>query len=191
MKPTSILHRRRRSRVKRDFELQLTSMMDMLVIIVVFLLKSYSTNAVNFATSSKIQLPQSTASEIPADGAHIIIDPDSISFDNEKLLNFTTLPQNGVTDSGYTFDETQLADSGHRIVPLYDALVRSREKAELLMSKAVWKDEKGQPKKPNFQGTVIIQADKTVRYDIIRKIMYTAGAAGYKVFKLVTLKKET
>ena len=163
----------------------------MLVIIVVFLLKSYSTNAVNFAASSKIQLPVSSAQEIPADGAHIVIDPDSISFDNEKVLNFTSLPQENDPSTGYTFAPAHLADGGHRIVPLYDALVRNREKAELLLSKAVWKDAQGQVKKPTFQGTLIIQADKTVKYELLQKVMYTGGAAGFKVFKLVTIRRET
>ena len=186
------MNRRRRSRIKKTFELPLTSMMDMLIIILVFLLKSYATNAVNFAASSKIQLPQSLAEEIPGDGPNVVIEPDSITFDGEKVLNFTDLPQEGVQGSGYTVDKSQLADTNHRIVPLYDAMVRSREKAELMMSKAVWKNaQTGQVEKPKFQGVVVIQADKTVRYDLLRKIMFTAGAAGFKVFKLVTIRKET
>ena len=187
----SILSRRKRSRVKRGFELQLTSMMDILVIIVVFLLKSYSTNAVNFAASSKIKIPTSLAEEIPTEAPVVVIDPDSISFENEKVLNFTTMPQEGILNSGYTFAENHLADGGHRILPLYDSLVRSREKTELLMGKAIWKNTQGQVTKPHFQGVLIIQADKNVQYDLLRKVMYTAGAAGFKVFKLVTLRKET
>ena len=188
---SSIMTRRRRLRVKKDFELPLTSMMDMFVIILVFLLKSYATSAVNFAASSKIQLPQSLADEIPGDGANVVIEYDSISFDGEKILNFTTLPQEGVEGSGYGIDDAQLADSKHRIVPLYDALIRAKEKTTLLMSKAVWKNEKGEIDKPKFQGVLVIQADKKVRYDLLRKVMFTAGAAGYKVFKLVTIKQET
>ena len=196
MRNVSIRHRRRRLRIKRDFELQLTSMMDMLVIILVFLLKSYATNAVNFAASSKIQIPMSLAEEQPADGAHIIIDPDSISFDGEKVLNFTSVPEKDaegkdIPGTGYTVDEAQLADAKHRIVPLYDAMVRNREKAELLMGKAVFKNAQTGLEKPRFAGVVIIQADKNVRYDLLKKIFFSAGAAGFKTFKLVTIRKET
>lgn len=188
---TSIRFRRNRRRVNQVFELQLTSMMDVLVIILVFMLKSYSTNAVNFNASTKIQMPSSLAEEMPGDGAHIIVDPDSLSFDGEKILNFIEIADPNVPGSGYTMESSQLADQGHRIVPLYDALVRAREKAELMMSKAVIRDDKGQLKKPTFHGTLIIQADKNVRYDLMRKIMFTAGAAGYKTFKLVAMRKET
>jgi biopolymer transport protein ExbD len=165
-------------------------MMDILVIILVFMLKSYASNSANFAASGKIDLPMSLAEEFPTDGAHVVVEPESISFDGEKVLDFSSIPQEGVEGSGYTIDAGFLADDNHRIVPLYDALVRAREKTELLMSKATWKDEKGEIKKPNFHGVIIIQADKSVRYDLLKKIMFTGGAAGYKVFKFVTVKKE-
>ncbi len=165
-------------------------MMDILVIILVFMLKSYASNAVNFAASGKIDLPMSLSEEFPADGAHVIVEPESISFDGEQVVTFTSLPEEGVEGSGYTLEGSQLADANHRIVPLYDAMVKAREKAELLMAKAVWKDEKGETQKPAFHGVMIIQADKSVRYDLLKKIMFTGGAAGYKVFKFVTVRKE-
>ena len=46
----SIRHRRGRKAIHKDFELQLTSMMDILVIILVFLLKSYSTSTNSFTS---------------------------------------------------------------------------------------------------------------------------------------------
>lgn len=182
MSRRSILNRKNRRRGKKDFELQLTSMMDMLIILVVFLLKSYSTNAVTFATSPNIKLPTSTAEESPIDATNVLIEPSVITIDGEKIVDIKP---------GYELDGFQLKDGGRRILPLYDALVKTREKAELLMSKAVWKDQNGQLKEPpKFQGTLILHADKAVRYDFLRKVMYTAGAAQYKVFKLVTVKKD-
>ncbi len=201
----SIVDRRKRLRIKDRFELQLTSMMDMLVIIVVFLLKSYAATSVAFATSAKITLPISTAEELPADALNLAIEPGAILLDDKHVMEFKTEP--GVVPSGaqtatYEIDPKFLADGGRRILPLYDAMVKSRENAELLMSKAVWVVTKKageatpigkQAKeivKPKFQGVLTIQADKAVRYDLLRKVMYTAGAAGYKIFKLITIKKE-
>lgn len=194
----SIKNRRGRHRIRRDFDLQLTSMMDMLIIMVVFLLKSYATNSVAFATSPNIKLPTSTAEEIPADSINLVIEPTGIMFDNEKVLDFANLPAiPSPTPPGFSFTPTYeiesrlLADFGRRILPLYDAMVKSREKAELMMSKAVVVDPKtGERTPPKFQGVVIIHADKGVQYDLLRKVMYTAGAAQYKVFKFVTMKKE-
>ena len=53
----SIRSRRGRRKLTRPFELQLTSMMDVLVIIVVFLLKSYSTTINNFSTVPGLEAP--------------------------------------------------------------------------------------------------------------------------------------
>jgi hypothetical protein len=85
------------------------------------------------------------------------------------------------------------------IFDLTRKLVKSREKVEVLLSKAVWvkpinpndPNSAKEASKPKFEGTLMIQADKKVRYELLRKIMYTAGAAQYKIFKLITIKKET
>jgi biopolymer transport protein ExbD len=199
---TSILARRRRRRIKKDFELQLTSMMDMLIILVVFLLKSYSTNAITFVTSPNIKLPNSTAEELPGDAINVVIDPLGIMVDNEKVLDFKNPPAPQPNPVGgppiinsdqatYEIEPAFVGDAGRRILPLYDALMKAKDKASLLMSKAVWKDAQGKTiDQPKFQGTMIIHADRNVRYELLRKIMYTAGAAEYKVFKLVTVKKD-
>lgn len=183
----SILERStlRRGKVKRGFELQLTSMMDMLVILVVFMLKSYSASTSNLTASPNIKLPTSTTEELPADSANLIIEPTGILFENEKVASFTD-------QDHYELDQKTLSESGRKILPLFDAMVRAREKTENLMSKAVWKDPQGNvTSPPKFHGTIVIQADKSLKYDLLKKVMYTAGAAQFKVFKLATIKKET
>ncbi|MGE4233338.1 MAG: ExbD/TolR family protein [Bacteriovoracia bacterium] len=178
----SILTRRKRRRINKQFELQLTSLMDILIIIVVFMLKSYSANQVNFATATNIVLPTSSAEEPPPDAMSLIIDPKGITVDSEKVVEFY---------DPYEIESRLLGDSGRRILPLYDVLTKAREKVELMMSKAVWKNEKGETVPAKFQGVLVIQADKTIQYELLRKIMYTAGAAQYKTFKLLIVKKES
>ncbi len=191
----SILQRRGRRKIKKDFELQLTSMMDMLIILIVFLLKSDSMNAVAFATSSKTALPNSMASELPIDATNLVVEPTQILLDGEKIVEFKQAFDPNAADlkaaqATYEMEPVLLADGGRRILPLYDALVKSREKAELLMSKAIWKDKDGKTVEPKFHGALIIHADKSVRYELLRKVMYTAGAAQFKTFKFVTVQKE-
>lgn len=191
----SILNRRSKRKIKRDFDLNITSMMDMLIILIVFMLKSYSMNAVAFATSSKISLPLSQAEDLPIDATNVIIEPTQLLLDGEKILDFKQAQEPEAQDlkaeqATYEVESRMLSDAGRRILPLYDALVKSREKAELMMSKAVWKDKDGNVTQPKFYGTLIIHADKSIRYEILRKIMYTAGAAQYKTFKFVTVKRE-
>jgi biopolymer transport protein ExbD len=75
-----------------------------------------------------------------------------------------------------------------RIKGLFDALTHAREKAELLRAQAKARDEKGQPLP--FDGVLAIQADQRVRYETIRRIMYTAAAAGYKTFRFLAMSRE-
>ncbi len=198
----NIINRRKRKKLNVELFLQLTSMMDILIIIVVFMLKSYATNSVAFATLSGIELPQSTSQEVPSDSLNLVVEPTGITFDNEKILEFNK-PQNiadmkdmTAENTTYEIPEKFLRDGGRRILPLFDAMVKAREKTEFLMSKAKWVAPKkedgagGETVPPKFQGAVVVQADKRVRYELLRKIMYTAGAAQYKVFKFVSLQKE-
>ena len=175
--------RRRRRKLNSDFELQLTSMMDMLIILIVFLLKSYSTNAISYATSDKIQLPTSKSQEIPSDAVNVVIEPEAIIVDGERILTFT--------NTEYAIADLYLGNGGRKILPLSDSLQRAKEKALLTMSRAIIKDSNGKIVPPTFKGELVIHADKAIRYEMLRKVMYTAGNLEYKVFKFITLKKES
>ena len=183
----SIRFRRRRKK-HREMELQLTSMMDVLVIILVFLLKSYSTSTNNFTTLPGLKLPISASQDLPPDSLHLIITPEGMTFESERIVEFSLSSNSLGGEASYSIRPTDLAEDGRQIRPLFDALVKARDKAELLRAKSKARDEKGEPLP--FDGVLAIQADKRVHYDTIRRIMYTAATAGYKVFRLLALKRE-
>lgn len=186
----SIRSRRGRRKVRHGFELQLTSMMDVMVIIVVFLLKSYSTTVNSFSTLPGLKLPISKSEDVPTDSLQVIITPENMTFENERILEFiVTAAAVGSKDAGYAFKPQDLDEGNRRIVPLYDALMKARSKAELLRAKSQARDAQGNPLP--FDGVLAIQADKRVQYDTVRKIMYTAAAAGYKTFRFLAMKRET
>jgi len=164
-------------------------MMDVLVIILVFLLKSYSASTNSFTTVPGIKLPVSASQDIPSDSLQVIITPEGMTFESERILDFIqTEAALGSTEAGYAFKNSDLDEEGRRIVPLYDALVKARDKSELLRAKSKARDENGNPLP--FEGTLAIQADKRVQYDTIRKIMYTAATAGYRMFRFLAIKRE-
>lgn len=186
----SIRSRRGRRKINKGFELQLTSMMDVLVIIVVFLLKSYSTSLNTFSTVPGLQLPISKSEDNPPDSLQVIITPEAVTFENERILEFTqTAGSLGSSDAHYEFKKTDLDEGNRRIAPLYDALMKARDKSELLRAKSKSRDAQGNPLP--FDGILAIQADKRIQYDTVRKVMYTAAAAGYKVFRFLALKRDT
>ncbi len=185
----SIRNRRRRKKINKDFELQLTSMMDVLVIIVVFLLKSYQTSSNNLASVKGIQIPTSIAEVSPPDSLQVILTPEAMTFESERIVEFVqTAADAGSTEAKYTFKPSDLDEGGQKIIPLYDALVKAKEKAELLRAKSTARDKDGKPLP--FDGILAIQADKRVQYETVRRVMYTAAAAGYRVFRFLALKKD-
>lgn len=78
----TIRNRSGRRRFNSNFDLQLTSMMDVLVIIVVFLLKSYSANLNNFTTVPGIKLPVSKSEDIPFESLSVVITPENMTFES-------------------------------------------------------------------------------------------------------------
>jgi hypothetical protein len=165
-------------------------MMDVLIIIVVFLLKSYSTSIAQFSSVQGIKIPISMSPDQPPDSLQVIVTPEAMHVDNRRILEFQlTADSSSTTDEAvYNFRKSDLDEGGRRIVPLYDALVRAKEKSEVLKSRSPLRDTEGNP--IAFEGILAIQADKAVQYDTIRRVMYTAAAAGYKVFRFLALKKD-
>jgi len=164
-------------------------MIDVLVIILVFLLKSYQTSQNNLTTVPGLQMPISISPDEPRDSHQVIITPEGITFEGERIMDFVqTEAQAGVTTGEYRFKKEDLTEGGKMIVPLYDALNKAREKSELLRAKSQARDAEGNPLP--FDGILAITADKRVQYDTLRKIMYTAGAAQYRVFRFIAQRKE-
>lgn len=187
----NIRGRRGRRKLNKTFELQLTSMLDVLVIILVFLLKSYQTSQNNLTSVPGLQMPMSISLEEPRDSHQVIITPEGITFEGERIVDFIqseAAAAANVVSAQYKLDAKDLDEGGRRIVPLYDALVKAREKSELLRVKSTARDDKGQPLP--FDGILAITADKRIQYDTVRRIMYTSGAAGFKVFRFIAQRKE-
>jgi len=185
----SIRNRRGRKIIHKDFELQLTSMMDILVIILVFLLKSYATSTNSFSSVPGMKLPISKTQELTPDSLLLIVTPEAITFDNQRVVEFVqTADSLNADQPSYAFKNEDLDEGGMRIARLYDALNHAREKAELLRTKSSARDAEGNPLP--FDGVLAIEADKRVKYDTLRKIMYTAGAAQFKVFHLLAMRQD-
>jgi biopolymer transport protein ExbD len=191
MRKRSIRSRRGRRKLTQNLELQLTSMMDVLVIIVVFLLKSYATSFNNFSSVPGIKLPISASPDNPPDSLQVIVTPEAITFEGSHVVEFVqSAASAGSTDATYDFKDTDLdpKERNLRVIPLYEALTQAKDKSELLRAKSKARDAEGKPLP--FDGILAIQADKRVRYDTVRRIMYTAAAAGYKTFRFLALKKD-
>lgn len=145
------------------FKIQITSMVDMFVILLVFLLKSYSTSPVNIAPREGMVLPESSALANPVDVAKVIISNDGVYLNDEQVL---------VLDKGQVPAKELDSRDSRFIKPLYKALVEQAKGA-----------------KPETQGQLLLQADRELSYQQIEKILFTSGAAGFSDVKLAVLSK--
>lgn len=181
-----IRNRGRRRQKAKGFELPLTSMMDVLVIILIFILKSYQTSTHQMTTVKGIEIPTSNAKEEPLDSHYVIVTPEGITFEDQRVVSFL-LEELGDEPVNPKIRPEELDEGGRRVRPLFDALVKAREASELLRLKSTARED-NQPLP--IEGVLAIQADRRVPYELLRRIMYTAGSAGYSTFRLLAKKRE-
>lgn len=154
---------------KATFVLQLTAMVDMFTILIVFLLKSFSTSAVTVTPHKGLKMPYSTSIVQPTEALRLVVAEDGIYVEDQKIIELA----DGKIDSAHL-------ENGDEdfIRPLYEALDK-----EALKSKDISK----QNEEHEFEGKVVMQADGRLPYSLLKKVMYTSSLAGYADLKLATV----
>lgn len=152
------------------FKIQITSMVDMFVILLVFLLKSYSTSPVNITPSDKLTLPVSTSTKDPVDVLKVVVSKDGIYVDEKQVVKFDEKGEVALTDLD--------ANDTNFIRSLYTELdvqaTKSRDIAKV--NETI-----------EFDGKVLMQADRGMPYALLRKVMYTSMLAGYSDVKIAVV----
>jgi biopolymer transport protein ExbD len=166
--------RRKQKRHKRGSHdeityLNITPMLDMMTILLVFLLKSFasSTQDVNV---SNLTLPHSTTKLAIEEALSLMITQNEILVDQKVV---TTLDQGVVRP-----EDLPEGPNGYLIKPLYDVL-----EARAMHLKRI--EEFGGTQ---FVGRIAVIADKTTSYKTLFRILYTAGRAEFGLFKLFVQK---
>jgi biopolymer transport protein ExbD len=159
--------RARRKKIQ-VFDIDITSLLDILTILLVFLLQSYNSSGVIINVPDDIELPRSASESLNNFGVNIQVSKSQIWVDDKEVVN-TQDP-----DKVQTFDE-----GGRRIVPLYNELVKLKETFK--------QSEMLSPQAKKFSGIANLVVDKSLKYNYLKRVMYTCAAAGFKEFKFVVL----
>lgn len=157
---------------KAAFILQLTAMVDMFTIIIVFLLKSYSTSAVNITPNEDLKLPQSTSVTDPVEGLKLIVSLEGIFIDDKKVVEFK---EGNIKASSLDANDAEF------IPKLFEELDKHAEKSKKIAE--VNSEFK-------FKGEVVMQADSRLDYGLLKKVMYTSSMAGFSAMKFATISME-
>jgi biopolymer transport protein ExbD len=170
----------RRGQAKGD--LSITSMMDMMTIILVFLLKQYETTDVSVAPSADLQLPFSTAEKAPEVAVNLVVARNQIVVDGVPVVLLTKVPdENNPGSEIVAIPEDE--KRGQVITKLYDRLLEKAEAAKAL-------GEQSGSEAHAFKGRILIQCDKGLPFSVLREVMYTAGQAQFGEFKFIVYKLE-
>tara|TARA_B100000676_G_C18074145_1_gene846456 strand:+ start:1139 stop:1612 length:474 start_codon:yes stop_codon:yes gene_type:complete len=148
---------RHHSRHKAVAALNLTSLMDIFTILLIFLLVN-NNNAAKLPDDKDIQLPESTAQELPSDVLIIQVSPTAVVIDGRKIA-----------------DTQAVKAQEERTV---DALV---EELKFRASRAL-------TLAPEEEREIMIQADRDVPYAVIKKLMRSCMETPYTKVAFAVLK---
>lgn len=158
-------------RTPSSFKIQITSMVDMFVILLVFLLKTYSTSPVNINPKDGLRIPESNATADPVDVVKLIVAQDGVFVEDKKVMEL---------EKGRVPASQADANDPSFLKALYEAL---DERAKLAQQISKVNDSF------EFDGKVLMQADRDLPYEVLQKIMYTSMMAGYADVKLAVVQK--
>jgi biopolymer transport protein ExbD len=135
-------------------ELNLTSMVDMLTILVVFLLQTFSASGELLTPAKNIVLPEATNWKDLEQAEIIAISKEAVMLSGTPVANAEELAKENTVD--------------WKISELHDRLVTLKNNYKLLHPSE------------EFPGTVIIQADRKIDFKVMKKVLYTCAVAGYR-----------
>lgn len=136
--------------------LNITSMMDMFTIVLVFLIKQVDSEGNLLTSADNLVLPLSTSLKTPKEVTlSVVVDASHILVDDQQVEETEVVAKQDSLLVG-------------KMVPVLE------EKREIEKKAALAKGEE-----PDEAGSIIVQLDKNMSYDVMYKVMATCGWSGY------------
>ena len=135
-----------------DHQIPLIPFIDFLIVLVIFLLMSFSASGELVAQQPTITMPDAKNTQQIEISPVIAVDERVITLDGTRVADTQTQGQSAQVD---------------RIEPLIQGLEAEKRKWETI-----------HPSEP-FAGQVIVQADRNIDFRVVKKVMFSAASAGY------------
>jgi biopolymer transport protein ExbD len=135
-----------------DHQIPLIPFIDFLIVLVIFLLMSFSASGELVAQQPTITMPDAENTQQIEISPIIAVDERVITLDGTRVADTQTQGQSAQVD---------------RIEPLIQGLEAEKRKWETI-----------HPSEP-FAGQVIVQADRNIDFRVVKKVMFSAASAGY------------
>jgi biopolymer transport protein ExbD len=164
---------KRRPKKKRKIEessgVSMNSLLDILTIILVFLLKSYSTDPVTLKQAEDLKPPFSSAQLKAEQSTTVTLTLNNLLVDDKPVLRI----EQGVVGEGDT------SSNGFLVDPLFQALQESVDHQKRVASFN---------SSAEFKGIITVISDRHVPFKLLSQVMYTAGQAQFSKFKFMVVK---
>lgn len=151
--------------------LQITSLLDAMTILLLFLLKNMATEGVILTNADGLVLPLSQSKKVPKEmSIQVALTPNKILVDNDSVASISDVRGDTINNP-----------ADFTIEPL-EVVLRERMEEEISLAKIGAID--------SVKGEIIIQGDKNTEYDMIYKIMLICGKIGYNNIKFAVMQKD-
>ncbi len=151
--------------------LNITPMMDMMTILLVFLLKQFSVQAAAASMAEGLQLPQSSIETTRPLAVNVTVTQSAVLVEGDGVAPVRA----GAVDSSLKRDGA----NGYYITPLVDTLQKHANRLKKIAAMGA----------TEFDGTAMIMVDKAVPYRLLTEILYSAGQAEFNNYHLVVIKR--
>lgn len=145
------------NRNKSEGELNMNSMMDMVTIILLFLLKTYSTEGALKAGADDLKLPESYRMIKPVKATNISVSETVIMLGDRLIMNIDEVPEDELLISKLATPLRSAADDSRKV------------------------EEYG----GEFKNEVLLIIDKNTSFDLLSKVIYTCGKSDFYNIKLM------
>jgi len=151
--------------------LNITPMMDMMTILLVFLLKQFSVQQQAAAMAEGLVLPPSTVEATRPPGVNITVTQNAILVEGDAV----TPVRGGAVDPSVKRDGA----NSYFITPLVDVLNKHANRLKKISAMGG----------TQFDHTATVMVDKNTPYRLLTEVLYSAGQAEFGNYRLSVIKK--
>jgi len=157
--------RRRKGRGKGNMPtpLRLTSMMDILTVLLLFLLKSFVVEGEVITPAPGVELPESTSDTTPRASVVVAIFDGTVMLDGQMVADI----KNPVAD-------------GDLLIPLLAERLGQTRAKELEIAQLRGEEDTYRPR-------IAIQGDRDISFEILQRVMYTCNHSGFGDISLAVI----
>ncbi len=156
----------RRGQAVEEAGMGLTSLMDIVSIIVIYLLKSYASDPVLITPIADQKIPMSRVDSPIQEGTPVYLSDRAIIVLEKKVQ---------VLEAGKTPADV----SGQLIGPLYDVLAEEADKAKQM----------AENRKTTWDARLILVGDERLPFETLVKVMFTAGKAEFTEYAFCVIRQ--